>query len=109
MSRTAQAPSVNLQEYFARAFAAGQIDHALRVTTIGTSADGQARAQFYIHPATVDGETLDLIVVGSRTTPAAHIQHTDREDFDHFLSYSGLYNEPEDVKVKLFQAFQAAR
>ena len=34
--------------------------------------------------------------------------HTMQEDFEHFLSYSGLWREPDEIKAKLFQAFEAA-
>jgi len=34
--------------------------------------------------------------------------HTVDEDFDHFLSYSGMRNEPQDTLRKLYIAFKAA-
>jgi len=34
--------------------------------------------------------------------------HTIQEDFDHFLSYSGYWQESAEVKEKLFKAFEAA-
>ncbi|MDP1624467.1 MAG: hypothetical protein Q8L64_01730 [bacterium] len=34
--------------------------------------------------------------------------HTVQEDFEHFLSYSGLFSEDQSVKDKLFLAFEAA-
>ena len=35
-------------------------------------------------------------------------QHTMEEDFQHFLRYSGLRNEPPDVIEKMRKAFDAA-
>lgn len=37
------------------------------------------------------------------------MNHTVKEDFEHFLSYSGLSKQPDDIRVALFQAFLAAR
>lgn len=34
--------------------------------------------------------------------------HTCEDDFQHFLSYSGLRNEPEDIINKMRLAFEAA-
>jgi len=34
--------------------------------------------------------------------------HTVDEDFEHFLSYSGMRNEPQDTLRKLYLAFKAA-
>ena len=33
-------------------------------------------------------------------------KHTLMEDFHHFLSYTGLHNESDDVKNKLFRAYE---
>lgn len=38
----------------------------------------------------------------------AAAQHNTDCKFEHFLSYSGLHSEPDDVKAKLRQAFEAA-
>lgn len=35
-------------------------------------------------------------------------EHSIQCKFDHFLSYSGLFAEAEEIKVMLYQAFQAA-
>jgi hypothetical protein len=35
-------------------------------------------------------------------------QHAMAEDWEHFLSYSGMWREPEEIKSKLLQAFHAA-
>ena len=32
--------------------------------------------------------------------------HTIKEDFEHFLSYNGLWNETEKIREKLFLAYQ---
>ena len=42
------------------------------------------------------------------TRPLAS-EHTVQEDFEHFLSYSGLRTEPQSVKDVLFETFVAAR
>ena len=36
------------------------------------------------------------------------MNHTVEEDFEHFLSYSGLRNNPQDVVEKMKIAFEAA-
>ena len=36
------------------------------------------------------------------------MNHTVKEDFEHFLSYSGLSKQPDNIQVMLFQAFLAA-
>lgn len=33
------------------------------------------------------------------------MNHTVKEDFEHFLSCSGLSKQPDDIRVMLFQAF----
>jgi hypothetical protein len=35
-------------------------------------------------------------------------EHTVQEDFEHFLSYSGLWREEQPVKDKLFIAYESA-
>jgi hypothetical protein len=40
--------------------------------------------------------------------PEGQQTHTVREDFEHFLSYSGLWSEEQSVKDKLFMAYEAA-
>jgi len=36
------------------------------------------------------------------------MEHTMQEDFEHFMSYSGLWRETDEVKAKLLLAFDAA-
>jgi hypothetical protein len=36
------------------------------------------------------------------------MSHTVEEDFEHFLSYSGLRSQPQETIDKLFKAFVAA-
>lgn len=38
---------------------------------------------------------------------AGQPQHTTEQDFQHFLSYSGLWREPPETIAKLRQAFEA--
>lgn len=53
--------SRTFQEYLATSFAQGKIDHALRVV----AAPEGAGAEFYIHPAQAEGETLQLVASGN--------------------------------------------
>jgi hypothetical protein len=34
--------------------------------------------------------------------------HTVEEDFEHYLAYTQQHNVPDDLKAKLFDAYQAA-
>lgn len=34
--------------------------------------------------------------------------HTQEDAFQHFLSYSGNHDQSEDIKLKMWEAFQAA-
>lgn len=34
-------------------------------------------------------------------------EHSDEENFQHFLSYSGYSTEPDDIITKMRQAFEA--
>ena len=43
-----------------------------------------------------------------RTSNLKHTGHTAQEDFEHFLSYSGLWREHQDTKNLLWKAYEAA-
>lgn len=49
------------EQYLSQSFAAGIIDHSLRV-----SSDDKGNLSFYIHPDGKDGETADFVLIGNR-------------------------------------------
>jgi len=57
-----------------------------------------------VHPAT----TLDYMVKWG-ITAVADAPHTLEDDFQHFLSYSGLSDEPAEVIAKLRMAYEAGQ
>lgn len=48
------------------------------------------------------------LTVGPTIGPERYTMHTVHEDFEHFLSYSGLRKEPQSVIDKMRMAFEAA-
>lgn len=52
-------------------------------------------------------EELDSRADDSQNHDKSTPDHTAQDDFDHFLSYSGMFNEPQFIKNKLWKAFEA--
>lgn len=55
------------------------------------------------HYSRTGAELLALLFSEAPKSP-----HTTAQDFEHFLSYSGFHSAPQDLKDKLWQAFEAA-
>ena len=53
-----------LEQYLADDISRGVIDHHLRA-----SRDANGKVTFYIHPAGVDGDTIDFVVRGNAMVP----------------------------------------
>ena len=57
-------------------------------------------------PSVADYQVFDSIVRETATKPEP--EHTAQDDFNHFLSYSGHWQDSEETKAALFEAFLAA-
>ena len=60
------------------------------------------REELELHCENCKKETVIL-----STRPLSR-EHTVQEDFEHFLSYSGLWSKEQPIKDKLFTAYEAA-
>ena len=61
-------------------------------------------------PETPNGKLMVAVCneILDRTSALKHTGHTAQEDFEHFLSYSGLWKKDQETKSILWKAYEAA-